>query len=469
MPEPPSHPSDVGAASPTRPSSGRNLTHQQPSPKEPDPAFTTLLNQSKSIAKAESFLHWEAAFPGVWRHWQNQTPEGGFDAVIGNPPWDRIKLQEVEWFATRDPGGPRPRPHRRRSPRRHQVGACATRATRWPRPSTRPRPAPTAWARSSAPPATTPCWAAATSTSTPSSSNGSLRLVKPGGLVGLLTPSGIYADRTAARFFKSVSTTGRVAGIYDFENRRARNRPAALLPGHRLPLQVLRPHRRRPATNGSPRPAADSSYPAPTPSTTPTAPSPSAPTTSPASTPTPAPPPSSAPAATPTSPAASTRPTPSWWTAQGTEGNTDVWPVRYTTGPVSHGQSLPPISNRRPTARGRWLLPRPRQSLEARPRPHVSAALSGSNDQPVRPPVASSVRYNPENTHNPYLSRGRQRASTALRPRLIFQCSAVLGPDRFWPVATSSIRRSAAGHLAFRDIARPTDVRTMISALVPQP
>jgi hypothetical protein len=28
---------------------------------------------------------------------------GGFDAVIGNPPWDRIKLQEVEWFATRKP------------------------------------------------------------------------------------------------------------------------------------------------------------------------------------------------------------------------------------------------------------------------------------------------------------------------------------------------------------------------------
>ena len=69
-PNPPSSPSPgVGAASPIRPSSGRDLTHQQPSPKEPDPAFTTLLNQSKFIAKAESFLHWEAAFPGVWRHW----------------------------------------------------------------------------------------------------------------------------------------------------------------------------------------------------------------------------------------------------------------------------------------------------------------------------------------------------------------------------------------------------------------
>ena len=55
------------------------------------------------LADREGFLHWEAAFPGVWHHWQSFRPEGGFDAVIGNPPWDRIKLQEVEWFATRDP------------------------------------------------------------------------------------------------------------------------------------------------------------------------------------------------------------------------------------------------------------------------------------------------------------------------------------------------------------------------------
>ena len=45
-------------------------------------------------------------------------------------------------------------------------------------------------------------------------------LVKPDGIVGLLTPSGIYADMTAARFFKSVSTAGRIGGIFDFENRK---------------------------------------------------------------------------------------------------------------------------------------------------------------------------------------------------------------------------------------------------------
>ena len=217
-PNPPSSPSPgVGAASPTRPSSGRDLTHQQPSPKEPDPAFTTLLNQSKSIAKAESFLHWEAAFPGVWRHWQNQTPEGGFDAVIGNPPWDRIKLQEVEWFATRDP-------HLARAP----TAAARRQGIKRLREQGDPLAESFDQAKSRADRLGQVVRA---SGHYPLLGGGdinlyslfverSLRLVKPGGLVGLLTPSGIYADKTAARFFKSVSTTGRVAGIYDFENRR---------------------------------------------------------------------------------------------------------------------------------------------------------------------------------------------------------------------------------------------------------
>ena len=48
----------------------------------------------------------------------------------------------------------------------------------------------------------------------------SMNLVKPQGMVGLLTPSGIYADKTAADFFKSLSTNGRISGLYDFENRK---------------------------------------------------------------------------------------------------------------------------------------------------------------------------------------------------------------------------------------------------------
>ena len=46
-----------------------------------------------------------------------------------------------------------------------------------------------------------------------------MTLVKPSGMVGLLTPSGIASDKTAAPFFKGVSTGGRLKALYDFENR----------------------------------------------------------------------------------------------------------------------------------------------------------------------------------------------------------------------------------------------------------
>ena len=42
-------------------------------------------------------------FPGVWTEWETDGLHGGFDAVLGNPPWDRLKLQQVEWFAARRP------------------------------------------------------------------------------------------------------------------------------------------------------------------------------------------------------------------------------------------------------------------------------------------------------------------------------------------------------------------------------
>lgn len=41
------------------------------------------------------FFHPHIAFPTVFA-------KGGFHVVLGNPPWERVKLQEVEWFAKRD-------------------------------------------------------------------------------------------------------------------------------------------------------------------------------------------------------------------------------------------------------------------------------------------------------------------------------------------------------------------------------
>jgi Eco57I restriction-modification methylase len=48
------------------------------------------------LSRQYQFFHWHLAFPEVFA-------KGGFDCVLGNPPWERVKLQEKEWFADRRP------------------------------------------------------------------------------------------------------------------------------------------------------------------------------------------------------------------------------------------------------------------------------------------------------------------------------------------------------------------------------
>ncbi len=192
---------------PAADTSGETLTQE----------FANLWHNARAIADRETFLHWEAAFPGVWAQWQDANPSGGFDAVIGNPPWDRIKLQEVEWFATRAP-------ELARAP----TAAARRTAIKELRAQGDPLAADFDDAKARADSLGKVVRA---SGHYPLLGGGdinlyslfverALRLVNANGLVGLLTPSGIYADKTAAKFFKSVSTRGRVAGLFDFENRR---------------------------------------------------------------------------------------------------------------------------------------------------------------------------------------------------------------------------------------------------------
>ena len=183
----------------------------------PSPDFDRLWSDAGSIAERERFLHWQVAFPGVWQGWQDASPSGGFDAVIGNPPWDRIEQQEVEWFALRDDeialastGAIRKALIKRKQDAGDELALQYEEVKRL---------------------ATELRQLARTSGHYPMLSGGrtnlyslfverAMGLVRPDGLVGLLTPSGIYADKTAAQFFKSVSTGGRVSGLFDFENRR---------------------------------------------------------------------------------------------------------------------------------------------------------------------------------------------------------------------------------------------------------
>lgn len=60
----------------------------------PDQAVLDAVNE---VRDSHGFLHWHLAFPGVFQR------DRGFSVVIGNPPWDKVKLSEKEFFATRYP------------------------------------------------------------------------------------------------------------------------------------------------------------------------------------------------------------------------------------------------------------------------------------------------------------------------------------------------------------------------------
>lgn len=181
--------------------------------------FAEILAQARELIAEERFLHWQVSFPGVWSNWDSAERTGGFDAVIGNPPWDRMKLQQVEWFAAR----------------KREI-ALAQRASDRQRLIQALKEAKDSLAKNFAK-ANTQAEAAARMArecgNYPLLSGGdiniyslfverALTLVKPSGMVGLLTPSGIASDKTAAPFFKGVATGGRLKALYDFENRRTR-------------------------------------------------------------------------------------------------------------------------------------------------------------------------------------------------------------------------------------------------------
>ena len=175
-------------------------------------AANALLERCRALAARETFFHWWTQFPTVF----DAAGGGGFDAVIGNPPWDRIKLQEVEWFAEREPA----------------IALQARAADRKALIAELQKKGAPLWAQYGEAIARAEAQARVLGKSGdyPLLGGGDVNLyslfveraqslIAPDGLVALLTPSGIAADKGAAEFFRSISTTGRLGALFDFENR----------------------------------------------------------------------------------------------------------------------------------------------------------------------------------------------------------------------------------------------------------
>lgn len=63
---------------------------------KPKATHGQLVGKANGLAAKLRFFHWPLEFPDV-------AEAGGFDVVLGNPPWDRVKLEEKEFFLTRAP------------------------------------------------------------------------------------------------------------------------------------------------------------------------------------------------------------------------------------------------------------------------------------------------------------------------------------------------------------------------------
>jgi hypothetical protein len=180
--------------------------------------FTGLLAKARNLISEERFLNWQVAFPGVWSDWESDELAGGFDAVIGNPPWDRLKLQQVEWFAARRLDIAKVE---RAAERKKMIEALQA--------ANDPLAALFAKAEHRAQAASR---VARSCGDYPLLSGGdtnfnslfveqAARLCKPDGVVGLLVPSGISTETASQAFFSKLIENGNAKCVYDFFNKRA--------------------------------------------------------------------------------------------------------------------------------------------------------------------------------------------------------------------------------------------------------
>jgi len=53
---------------------------------------TSILERAADVTRERRFFHWELEFPEAFFDAEGRrSPDGGFDAVIGNPPWDTLR------------------------------------------------------------------------------------------------------------------------------------------------------------------------------------------------------------------------------------------------------------------------------------------------------------------------------------------------------------------------------------------
>jgi hypothetical protein len=177
----------------------------------------------EDLARDYQLFHWHLEFPHIFTVPETSSTEvnddtgwaGGFSCVVGNPPWERVKLQEQEFFASRD----------------EEIAAARNAAARKKLIA----------ALHETDPALAAEWAAAKrraegishlirdSGRYPLCGVGDVNtysvfaehfrtIIATDGRMGILTPTGLATDATTSAFFADTLRADRLTAFYDFEN-----------------------------------------------------------------------------------------------------------------------------------------------------------------------------------------------------------------------------------------------------------
>ncbi|HQP88873.1 MAG TPA: N-6 DNA methylase [Thermoanaerobaculia bacterium] len=181
-------------------------------------------NEIVRLREQYQFFHWHLAFPEVFRvPAKGERPEseatgwsGGFDVVLGNPPWERVQFEERTFFMNRDPriGLERSQSRRRamiaalretapglhdewHAERRRSEGEAhlLRHAGRFPRAGVDRFNLYALFAELVS------------------------QSIRPRGCAGIIVPAGIISDELCASLFAGLHRDGRLRAAFEFENR----------------------------------------------------------------------------------------------------------------------------------------------------------------------------------------------------------------------------------------------------------
>ncbi|WP_344102852.1 Eco57I restriction-modification methylase domain-containing protein [Nocardiopsis rhodophaea] len=183
--------------------------------------------QLKELSHRYHFFHWHLEFPeilpGIDDEHEDYNPEtgwqGGFTCVLGNPPWERVKLQEKEFFASRNPeiASAQNKTRREELIKYLEDSPDGVELRREFQDTKRRSDGEALFLRESG---HYPLNGVGTVNTYAVFSEISKNLLNPLGYLGLIVPTGIVTDATTQLFFRDVVQQKSLTRVFDFENRK---------------------------------------------------------------------------------------------------------------------------------------------------------------------------------------------------------------------------------------------------------